>query len=417
MSESTSGNLLCLRFATRSLWRRRQQFVLLFLTLTTAFWAAYSILGIVSGSLNQLRRDLERIGWDVINVHAPLDPIRFLGHGLTAGECVRFADLVSGVAAPANLQPGMARASAGDGGKPGEAVLLIGTTPAWNEALRPDFLAGRFFRSDESSSCVVDQWAFRRLLPNREIESLGGDETIQLQIAGRWEQFQIAGVVSDPFKIRERFEEWDVTGTARSYLLRFMEYKNIYIPRSRIASGEAILAAVVRVGERIDPLEGARRISEYLGKKGSTAEVWARKEWAQQILDSLAAFSSVSHFIWMVVLVITAFMVVTVVFIIIRGRFPEIAIRRVEGALTRQIALQLILENFMLTILAAGLGLALTQGTSGWMEDQFLGWPVRVSPGDVLLVGLVGAAIILLTTILPARRAASLDPVQVLRER
>ena len=59
--------------------------------------------------------------------------------------------------------------------------------------------------------------------------------------------FQVVGVIRDPFKIREQFEEWDFTGAARSHLLRLMEYKNIYIPREAMGASEVMLGAVVKV--------------------------------------------------------------------------------------------------------------------------------------------------------------------------
>ena len=415
MNEAPLRALLCLRFAVRSLWKRRRQFVLLYLTLMTAFWFSFTIAGIMSGTQGEMRRNLERIGLDVINVHAPVDPFRFLRHGLTIGECDRFASLVSGVAAPANLQPAMARAGPGETPGAEEAVLVIGTTPAWDDVLRLQFAAGRFFRDDETSVCVVDQWAFRRLFPERA--SLRGDEAIELKIADQWKPFRIVGVVSDPYRIRERFEDWDATGLVRSYILRFMEYKNVYVPRSSIASGDGILAAVVRVGQGVDPTSGALKISGYLRRKGSTAVAWSRKEWVGHMLEAGDNLSALSNFIWVVVLLVTAFMVVSVVFIIVRQRFPEIAVRRVEGATALQIAWQLIAENLLLTLLAAVLGLAFAELSCLWIEREFLGWPVRVFPSNVVVVGTVGAAIILLTTVLPARRAAALDPVRVLQKR
>jgi hypothetical protein len=417
MNDRARRALLPLRFAAVSLWRRRGQFALLFLTLVTAFWAAFGIAGVMSGTERQVRRDLERLGWDVINVHPPLDPLGFLGHGLTAGGCDRLAALVSGTAAPADIAPGLVRMAGGEDGSPGEAVLLIGTTPAWAEVLGLEYLSGRFFLGGEEDACALDEWVYRRLFPGGGPGGLRGDATIDVQVAGRWRTLRVAGVVRDPIRIRERFEEWDTVGISRNYLVRFMEYQSVYIPRPLLSTGDGILAAVVRAGEGVDPRDGALRIREDLRRRGSTAVAWSRREWAERVLDAADRISVMSNFVWIVVLLVTAFMVSTVVFIIVRGRFVEISIRRVEGAGRLQIAGQLIAENLLLTVLAAGLGLVIAQAVSSPIERSLLGWPADVSAGDVLLVGPAGTAIVVLTTMFPALRAAALDPVRVLSGR
>jgi ABC-type antimicrobial peptide transport system permease subunit len=393
--------------------------VMLLATLMAAFWAAFGMSGIVSGSLNQVEQDLRRLGWDLIHVHAHPDPLRFLRHGLTVARCERLAEMVSGRSAPVSFQPAVAYGHpAGGKGEAEEVILLLGTTPIWRDVERPEFLAGRFFRDDEKSVCVIDQWVERRLFAGREPTSLSGDETIDVQWGGSRQSFRVVGVIADPIKIRERFEDVDTTGASRSNLIRLMEFKNVYVPRSAIASGDSVLAAVIRVGEGVDPQEGARRIQEELTRSGSTAVAWSSREWARRFLDAgLTNISMVTHFIWTVVLVVTAFMVVTVTFIIVRQRFGEIAVRRVEGASIGQITWQLIFENLFLTLLAESLGLILAWFSNLWVEHRYLGWPVPVSAGDIVFVGTAGILIMVLTTVLPARRAASIDPVHVLRER
>jgi ABC-type antimicrobial peptide transport system permease subunit len=128
----------------------------------------------------------------------------------------------------------------------------------------------------------------------------------------------------------------------------------------------------------------------------------------------MSVATALSNFIWLVVLGITAFMVVTVILLVVRERYREIAIRRVEGARRHQIALQLVLENVILSLFASGIGLPIAFLTGRWLEVHLLGWPVLLGPGDVLFVVLSGTLIIGLATALPARRASSIDPVSIL---
>lgn len=421
MNDLPAARWSSVRFAISSLWKRRTQFALVLVTLVISFWSCFQIVALVTSFGRQTARDLENVGWDVINVHPALNPLRFLGHQLTVTECDRLAALVSGVAAPANPAPAVARPGAserpaGVSVKDLEAtVMAIATTPAWDEVLSLDFVWGRFFRPDETAACVLDEWVFKRLHPGRTVAQAADAGSIELEVLGRQLSLRVVGVVRDPFRIRERLEELDAVGAARSEVIRFMEYKNVYLPRQLLTSGDGILAAVVKVGPGRDPVEDEALVLEYLEEKGSTAMAWSRKRWARDILEGLRAASAISHFLWVMILIITAFMVITVIFIVVRERYREIAIRRVEGARKTQIAVQLVLENLFLAFLANAVAYPLCLYTSRRLDQEFLGIPVFLDAGDVILVTVASAVVIALTTILPARRAAALDPVAVLR--
>ncbi len=406
------------RFALRSLWKRRTQFALALVTLVVSFWGCFQIVAVVSSLERQAKRDFQRVGMDIINVHPHLDPLKFFGHKLTVNDCEPLAALVSGVAAGANLDLGVVHAEmpAPSADPPAEeSVGVIASTPQWNEALAMDFLWGRFFRGDESDVCVLDEWVFRRVYPGEDVAVERSDVRITLELSGKSVSLRVIGVVRDPFRLRRRLEDFDSTGAARSHVIRFMEYKNVYIPRVIVTTGEKIILAIVRVGEGRDPERDTELVRKYLEDKGSTAVAWSRRSWASDILSAVETVAAISNFLWIVILAVTAFMVVTVIFIIVRGRYREIAIRRVEGARKSQITAQLVLENLFLACLANAIAFPLCVYSSRRLNEDYLGNPVFLDPLDVLLISVAGAAVIALTTILPARRAAALDPVAVLR--
>ncbi len=99
-------------------------------------------------------------------------------------------------------------------------------------------------------------------------------------------------------------------------------------------------------------------------------------------------------------------------------RTREIAVRRAEGATRGDIAAQFLVEAGILGAAGAVLGIPLGMAL-GWVRLQFapyttmaLAFPV----GTVLLASGVAVAVALAAGVLPARRAAALDPAAALRE-
>jgi len=107
--------------------------------------------------------------------------------------------------------------------------------------------------------------------------------------------------------------------------------------------------------------------------------------------------------------VVTALMLITV-----NERTSEIGLRKALGARTKDILLQFIMETTVIT--AAGGFLGFLLGTAGQLLLVIkMKLPVTV-PWEAFLLGLVFSTLIGMTAgIIPARRAASLEPVETLR--
>jgi putative ABC transport system permease protein len=125
--------------------------------------------------------------------------------------------------------------------------------------------------------------------------------------------------------------------------------------------------------------------------------------------------TQVAGMIWVIVLFVTGVMILTISLVAIRERYRELAIRRTEGARRLQIVFQLLLENVLLSITGGTLAVLLAQQTGHLLESRYLSWPPVFLPNEMALALGLGIAIGALATVIPAWRAASLDPVEVLR--
>ena len=110
--------------------------------------------------------------------------------------------------------------------------------------------------------------------------------------------------------------------------------------------------------------------------------------------------------------------VANIMYVTVRERTREIGVKRSVGATRRNILFQFLLETFLIVGIGALLGFALAvaivKALSFLPIEDVVGTPTLSPPVAILTMGLL-AAIALLAGFFPARKAASLDPVECLR--
>ncbi|HNF96161.1 MAG TPA: ABC transporter permease, partial [Pseudomonadota bacterium] len=126
-------------------------------------------------------------------------------------------------------------------------------------------------------------------------------------------------------------------------------------------------------------------------------------------------FSMVLVAIASISLVVGGIGIANIMLVSVRERTREIGVRRAVGAKKRHVLMQFLLESVVISLLGGLIGLGL--GALIIMVGRLLlpGLPVRLSFDIVLIAvgfsGMVGV----LSGVVPAQRAASLDPVEALR--
>ncbi len=114
--------------------------------------------------------------------------------------------------------------------------------------------------------------------------------------------------------------------------------------------------------------------------------------------------------------------VANVMYVVVKERTREIGIKMAIGARRRYILAQFIFEALLLAMIGGGAGLAISYGIVAIVhlipaDDgamQFLGRPILSASTTILTTGILGL-IGLLAGFFPARKAASVDPVESLR--
>ncbi len=168
-----------------------------------------------------------------------------------------------------------------------------------------------------------------------------------------------------------------------------------------------------------------RRVYEVLGRRHSfdpddddALAVWDTAEWEVRFGYMFLAFHIFFAIVGTFTLTVGGIGVANIMYIVVRERTREIGVKRSVGATRRDILLQFIGETFLIVGLGAVLGFAGSWGLVWLLSfvpmQEYVGRPTISPLVAVITLSLLGA-IGLMAGLFPARKAASLDPVECLR--
>jgi putative ABC transport system permease protein len=137
-------------------------------------------------------------------------------------------------------------------------------------------------------------------------------------------------------------------------------------------------------------------------------DIAAAAEASSQIMTLLlGSIASVS-------LIVGGIGIMNIMLVSVTERTREIGIRMAVGARSRDILLQFLVEAVVLSLAGGLLGVILGVASSR-IISAFVHWPTIISLGSILLASFFSVAIGVFFGLYPARRAASLDPIEALR--
>jgi len=106
--------------------------------------------------------------------------------------------------------------------------------------------------------------------------------------------------------------------------------------------------------------------------------------------------------------------IMNIMLVTVTERTREIGIRKALGATKGNILLQFLVESMTLCLIGGLLGLAVGAGAAMFAANS-AGWQTVVTSTSVFPAFIFSAAVGLFFGIMPARRAAGLDPIDALR--
>jgi len=168
-----------------------------------------------------------------------------------------------------------------------------------------------------------------------------------------------------------------------------------------------------------------RRVYETMGRKyrfdptdKDALGFWDTSEWETKFGKMFVAFNIFFAIVGTFTLLVGGIGVANIMYIVVRERTREIGVRRAVGATRADIMRQFFAEALMIVAMGATLGLLLSLGLvaalGGLRIKEFVGVPT-ISPAVLVATLTLLALVAFAAGLMPARRAAALDPVEALR--
>ena len=284
-------------------------------------------------------------------------------------------------------------------------VRLVGTTDGYTEIYGYDIAAGEMFtRADDENKRRVA--VFGGVLP-QQLEIENPEDIVGQQVAIRGVPFTVIGVLEEVGSDRNSPDERVLIPlrTAEARVLGSEDLDDISV---RVIDGVPLEVAMVDI-ERV--LRTEHRI---LPGQPNDFAIYDQKQFLETREAAQQTFSFLLASIAGVSLLVGGIGIMNIMLVSVTERTREIGVRMALGATRFNILLQFLIESMVLCMLGGIAGVL-----SGWglavLLSRTAGWAVYVSPESVILAFAFSLGVGLFFGILPARRAANLDPIEALR--
>jgi putative ABC transport system permease protein len=283
---------------------------------------------------------------------------------------------------------------------------LSGTTHEYPAIFNYKLALGRFFNAEDDTD-------------RKRVVVLGADLPQRLEkkpqdlvgkmIAVNGQPFEVIGVFES---IGGGFGNNNPDSSAfiplRTAEQRVLGKKNVDNISVRVKTDASLERAMVDI-ERV-----LRRDHKIMPGKGNDFAIIDRREFLTTQQQAQATFTILLASIAGVSLLVGGIGIMNIMLVSVTERTREIGIRMALGATRFSIMLQFLVESVTLCLFGGLLGIGLGTGAATTLS-RFAGWQVFVSPLSVGLAFAFSVGVGLFFGIMPARRAARLDPIEALR--
>jgi len=283
-------------------------------------------------------------------------------------------------------------------------VRVLGTTQEYPDIFNYRVATGRMFTAEEDDN-------------RQRVAVLGSGIPGQLEIDQTELLAQGISIRGIPFTVIGILEE---VGSGRG-----SPDQRILLPlrtaELRVLGSQALEDISVRVRSGI-PMENAmvdiervlRSEHKILPGQPNDFAIYDRRQFLETREEAQQTFTILLASIAGVSLLVGGIGIMNIMLVSVTERTREIGIRMALGATRLNILMQFLIESMLMCLLGGLLGIGAGVGMAELLS-RTAGWAMRISPESVMLSFTFSIGVGLLFGILPARRAAKLDPIEALR--
>ncbi|WP_420476042.1 ABC transporter permease [Noviherbaspirillum sp. ST9] len=290
------------------------------------------------------------------------------------------------------------------------STSIYGVNPDYFEAREWPLLSGRMFDQAELTGnakvAIIGQTAAKQLFG--DLDPI--DQTIRI----RKVPFTIVGVLDRKGQSMIGQDQDDVImlplNTARNRLFGNTQGKlrRVGTVQVKVREGASMQVAEEKIRELLRQRQRTQPGQDDAFTVRNLTELLQAQEESSRIMTLLlAAVASVS-------LLVGGIGIMNIMLVSVTERTREIGLRMAVGARGSDILTQFLVEAMTLSLIGGFVGIVLGV-TGSWAIGELTGWATRMSPESIVLAVGFSAGIGIFFGFYPARKAASLLPIQALR--
>ena len=400
--------LMTLRIALRALGRNKLRAFLTMLGIIIGVGAVIAMVAIGEGAKSTIRSQIAALGTNVL--------IILPGSNVQGGVRAGFGNVNTLLDSDAKAMarelrsvafssPVLRRQDQVVSGNLNWGTLAQGVAPEFQQIRDWQIAEGRFLHEGDMDSAakvaVIGQTVARQLF--------GNDDALDAVIRIRNIPFRVVGVLAPKGQTGQGTDQDDTImipyTTMQKRLMRITWVQSIVVravSAERVDEAQDQITLLLRQRHRIGPDReddfNVRNLSDIAEAATTTARVMA------VLLGSVASIS----------LLVGGIGIMNIMLVSVTERTREIGIRMAVGARSRDIMLQFLVEAVVMAATGGLIGILLGVGSSEVIK-QWAQWPTLIDPAIIVIAFLFSGAVGVFFGFYPARKAASLDPIDALR--
>ena len=400
--------LMTLRIALKALTRNKLRAFLTMLGIIIGVGAVIAMVAIGEGAKSTIRAQIASLGTNVLIIVPGTSNQGGVRVGFGSVNTLVDGDaraMIREVRAVAYASPVLRRPEQLVAGNLNWGTLAQGVAPEFQQIRDWQIAEGRFLHDGDMESAakvaVLGETVVRNLF--------GNDDPIDSVIRIRNIPFRVVGVLAPKGQTGQGTDQDDTVmipyTTMQKRLMRITWLQSIVVKAvnaERVQEAQEQITSLLRQRHRIGPEReddfNVRNLSDITEAATTSARVMT------VLLGSVAGIS----------LLVGGIGIMNIMLVSVTERTREIGIRMAVGARSRDIMLQFLVEAVVMAATGGIIGIFLGIGSSEVLKS-WAQWPTLIDPAIVAIAFLFSGAVGVFFGFYPAKKAATLDPIEALR--